>query len=106
IGWMVRQGTRIISHLGRAVLRYRQANVLQPDGDEPPEPLRSPGPTSTLAVVREPKSHTDSMAPSASQAAVPPVQPSATTVSKRQLGVPILPTLPAATSPVISAAKS
>src|SRR5262249_27845168 len=57
-------------------------------------------------IVRAPNSNADSMAPSASQVAVPPARPSATTVRKRQRVVPILPTLPPATSPMISEAKS
>jgi DNA segregation ATPase FtsK/SpoIIIE, S-DNA-T family len=104
--WTIRQGARIVSRLGQAVVRYRQATVLQPDGDGQSEPLWPPDPASTCAVVRAPNSNADSMAPSASQVAVPPAGPSATTVRKRQRVVPILPTLPAATSPVISEAKS
>src|SRR5712691_3243619 len=104
--WTIRQGARIVSRLGQAVGRYRQANVPQPDGDEQSEPLWPPDPASTCAVARAPKSTADSMASSASQTAVPPAGPSATTVRKRQRVVPILPTLPAVTSPIISEAKS
>ena len=104
--WTIRQGARIVSRLGQAVVRYRQANVPQPDVDGPSEPLWTPDPASTCAVARAPKSNADAMAPSASQIAVPPAQPSATTVRKRQLVVPSVPSLPAATSPMISEAES
>jgi S-DNA-T family DNA segregation ATPase FtsK/SpoIIIE len=104
--WTIRQGARIVSRLGQAVVRHRQANVPQPDEDGPSEPLWSPDPASTCADACAPESKADSMAPSASQRAVPPAGPSATTVRKRQLVVPILPTVPAATSPIISEAKS
>src|SRR5712691_7509344 len=104
--WTIRQGARIVSRLGQAVISYRQSNIPQPDGDGQSEPLWPPEPASTCAVTRAPQSNADSLALSASQIAVPPAQPSATTVRKRQLVVPILPTLPAATSPIISEAKS
>src|SRR5207253_503857 len=74
--------------------------------DGPSEPLWSPDPASTCADACGPESQADSLAPSASQRAVPPAGPSATTVRKRQLVVPILPTVPAAMSPIISEAKS
>jgi DNA segregation ATPase FtsK/SpoIIIE, S-DNA-T family len=104
--WTIRQGVRIVSRLGQVVVRYRQANMPQPDIDGPSESLWPPDPASTCAVVRTPESNADSMASSASQVAIPPAQPSATTVRKRQRAVPMLPTLPAATSPMISEAKS
>src|SRR5713101_3103128 len=94
--WTIRQGARIVSRLGQAVISYRQSNIPQPDGDGQSEPLWPPEPASTCAVTRAPQSNADSLALSASQIAVPPAQPSATTVRKRQLVVPILPTLPAA----------
>src|SRR5262249_9603840 len=93
--WTIRKGASIVSRLGQAVVRYRQANVPQPDGDGQSEPLWPPDPASTCAVVRAPTSNADSRAPSASQVTVPPAGPSATTVRKRQRVVPILPTLPA-----------
>jgi DNA segregation ATPase FtsK/SpoIIIE, S-DNA-T family len=104
--WTIRQGVSIVSRLGQAVVRYRQANVPQPDMDGLSEPLWPPDPASTCAVACAPESNADSMASSASQVAIPPAQPSATTVRKRQRAVPMLPTLPAATSPIISAAKN
>jgi hypothetical protein len=104
--WVIRQGASIVSRLGQAVVRYRQANVPQPDVDGQSEPLWPPDPAATWIVACAPKSNADAMAPSASQTAVPPAQPSTTTMRKRQLVVPIVPTLPDATSPMISEAKS
>ena len=102
----IRQGARIVSHLGQAVVRYRQTNVPQPDVDWQSEPLWPPDPVSTWAGAGAPESNADSLAPSAGQIIVPPAPPSTTMVRKRQLVVPILPPLPAATSPIISEAKS
>src|SRR5262249_939730 len=106
VGWTVCQGVRIVSRLCQAVVRYRQANELPPDGDGPSAPLWPPDPASTRAIAATPQSNADSTTPCKSQTAVPPTGPSATTVRKRQLVVPILPTLPAATSPLTSEAKS
>ena len=103
--WTICQGARIVSRLGQAVGRYRQANVSQPDGDGQSEPLWPPDPASTCVVAPAPKSNADSMVPSASQIAVPPAGPSATTCGTSSV-VPILPTLSAVTSPIISEAKS
>jgi DNA segregation ATPase FtsK/SpoIIIE, S-DNA-T family len=104
--WMIRQGVSIVSRLGQAVVRYRQANVPQPDMDGLSEPLWPPDPASPCAGACAPESSADSMASSASQVSIPPAQPSATTGRKRQRAVPMLPTLPAVTSPIISEAKS
>src|SRR5262249_30546039 len=92
--WTMRQGARIVSRLGQAMIRYRQANVPQPDMDGTSEPLWPPDPASPCAVACAPESNADSMVSSASQVAIPPAQPSATTVRKRQRAVPMLPTLP------------
>jgi hypothetical protein len=47
--WTIRQGARIVSRLGQAVLRYRQSNIPQPDETGLSEPLWPPDPA--LACV-------------------------------------------------------
>ena len=104
--WMIRQGASIVSRLSQAVMRYRQATVPPSDVDGQAEPLWPPDLAVTCAVAGVPKSNADAMAPSASQSAVLPAQPSTTTARKRQLVVPSVPSLPATTSPMISEAES
>ena len=51
--WTIRQGASIVSRLGQAALvRYRQANMPQPDVDGQSEPLWLPDPASTCAVAQ------------------------------------------------------
>src|SRR5262249_27869064 len=57
--WTIRQGARIVNRLGQAVVRYRQTNVPQSDGDGQSEPLWPPDPAATCAVVRAPNSNAD-----------------------------------------------
>jgi S-DNA-T family DNA segregation ATPase FtsK/SpoIIIE len=104
--WTIRQGVCIVSRLGQVVIRWRQANIPQPEGDGQSEPLWPPDSAATSAVACAPQSNADSLALSASQSAAPPAQASAATVRKRQRVVPRLPTLPAATPSSISEAKS
>jgi S-DNA-T family DNA segregation ATPase FtsK/SpoIIIE len=104
--WTLYQGARIVSCLGQAALdRYRQSSIPLPDEDGPTESIGPPDPDATCASTG-PKTQADSIALSACQVAGPPTQPSLTTGRKRQLVVPRLPTVPAATSPIMSEAKS
>ena len=106
IGWAVYQGGSSVGRLGTAVMRYRQARMPQFGVDEQAEPQWTSYSTSPYPVVPEPESNADGMAPSAHPASVPPAQSSAMAVRKRQLAVPSLPPLPAATSRGIREAKN
>ena len=98
IGWAVYQGGSIVGRLGTAVMRYRRSRLPQCEGDGQADPLWTSGLTSTFPVTPEPESSADGMVASARHASIPPVQAPAIAVRKRQLVVPSLPPLPAATS--------
>ena len=112
IGWTVRQGGVIARRLRGVVTRPIQSDILQPshipqpDVHEPTEPIFPPFPASTSPVSNVAKSNAASLAPFARQVSVPPAQPSAAAVRKRQLAVPMLPPLPALTPPASSEARS